>query len=173
MYCCFTPLLKKKPRDLNFERRHAMFATPHVKATLCFFVPKQSNFFCVFYIELQKVKVPRQKIYYFFLFYIITCVQFWSKNHFFSFLLKIHLPFPHNNVIQTWQLVSNIVLASLQVKPGFWYIKFPKKDIQCLSYLMKVHYIMYYYRFKHFTVKYIIHIIQSMYNTALDKIVSK
>jgi hypothetical protein len=40
--------LKKKPRDLNFERRHAMFATPHVKATLLFFVPKQSNFFsCV------------------------------------------------------------------------------------------------------------------------------
>jgi len=55
------PWQKKTPRDLNFERRHAMFATPHVKATLCFFVPKQSNFFCVFYIELQKVKVPRQK----------------------------------------------------------------------------------------------------------------
>jgi len=88
----------KKPRDLNFERRHAMFATPHVKATLFVFCTKAVKFFLCVLHRASKVKVPRQKFYYFFLFYIITCVQFWSKNHFFSFLLKIHLPFPHNNV---------------------------------------------------------------------------
>jgi len=49
--------LSKKPRDLNFERRHAMFATPHVKATLLFFVPKQSNFFFVcFTSSFKKLK---------------------------------------------------------------------------------------------------------------------
>lgn len=85
------PSYKKKTRDLNFEKTTC---NASCKSHPFCFCTKAVNFFCVFYIELQKVKVPRQKnpstIFFPILYYKILCAILVGK----SFLIPYCPPAP-------------------------------------------------------------------------------